>query len=607
MSRKKHMKILIFTTLFLTFSFGVFAQTTQPVSLVKQSDADAKKIAEDRAKFRIALITTLARNLKYAKPERAVSLIPDNVTDSEDIKAILKLAIQENPQLAQDSGYCDPTFVGEPIVFSTTAELTMDDLLYQLHRRFDVNFIIGDGIKDLPVNIRSGSLPWNKLLSSQLFLSGVRAKCINSHTIQLVKNESLPKLQDTAEVQTKFIKLRFLQPFSGGNVDLAGRTSNNRGINQSCQTGGGGLGGGNQGCGNFEKLIIEIEKILGIRSPTESSVGGTTGGGGGNLVRDTEVVRTNRSVSVIPGRNILVVRATDEELDLINEIIVRADRPPFQVVIKGLVYTANEDKLRDIGVQTTIIASTADGETSGTIIGNPISGAGTLFDFSALVGTVDFNVQASALQQNGVISIKARPFAVVLDGDSTELEVGRQIPVLTQGSVIGGIAGTLEFIGATNRLSVTPNVIDDDSGVPIAVNLGLLLQSNEVDVSVISQGIPTVNERSIQSRIILSKDKTVILGGFTVDSSNQTVSKTPGLGDIPILGYLFKRKVRNDQINRLYFALSVEVVPYGQIIEPVVVPGATTTVPSITPTQLKRAEKSEPPSVVTPSKKQNEP
>ncbi|HEY8558835.1 MAG TPA: hypothetical protein VIL74_00425 [Pyrinomonadaceae bacterium] len=498
----------------------------------------------------------------------------------------------------QQVNYCDPNYVGEVMNFSMTTQLPLDVLIEQIYRRFGVNFIMGEGIRDLPVNIRSGSLPWNTLLNSQLFLSGVRARCIGNNTIELVRNETLPKLQDAAEVQTKFIKLRFLQPTTGGTQDLAGRSTQGSSSSQSCgggqsgggQSGGGVGGGGSEGCGNFEKLIIEIEKILGIRSMTSSSIGGGQSGGTGGNTETSEPKRTNRSVSIIPGRNIIVVRATDEELQLINEIIAMADRPPFQVIIRGLVYTANIERLTDIGVQTTIVATTGTGNPSGTIIGNPISGAGSIFDFSALIGTVDFNVQASALQRNGIISIKSRPFAIVLDGDPTDLEVGRQIPVLTQGSVVGGTAGNLEFIGASNLLSVTPHVIDDDNGNPIAVNLELQIESNEVDTAIQSQGLPAINRRSIQSRIILSQDKTVILGGFTVDSTNDTVSKTPGLGDIPILGYLFKRKVRQDQVNRLYFALSVSVVPYGQVLEPVSVPGATTEIPGVKPPVIRKEE-----------------
>jgi type II secretory pathway component GspD/PulD (secretin) len=341
-------------------------------------------------------------------------------------------------------------------------------------------------------------------------------------------------------------------------------------------------------------LIIEIEKILGIRSMTQSSIGGG-GGQAGGQTQQTEEIRRGRSVSVIPGRNILVIRAADDEMDLINEIITRADRPPFQVIIKGLIYTANENKLRDIGIQPTITATTADGRTSGGIRGHTIGGDGTLFDFATIIGTVDFLVQASALQEDGVISIKSRPFATVLDGDTTDLTVGRQVPVLIQAqNAIGGVPGTLQILQAANLLSVTPQVIDDEMGNPMAVNLTLQLESNDVDLSVVSQGVPSVSVRSIQSRFILNQEQTVILGGFTVDSDNRTVSKTPGLGDIPIIGELFKRRVRSSQINRLYFALSVTVVPFPEVTRPVIVPGATTEVPSLTPEMLKRAEQAEP-------------
>ena len=270
--------------------------------------------------------------------------------------------------------------------------------------------------------------------------------------------------------------------------------------------------------------------------------------------------------------------------------------PPFQVVIKALIYTANEDKLKDIGVQTSIV-NIGTGKNSGSFIGHTL-GSGSLFDLSTIIGTVQFDVQASALQQNGVISVKSRPFAAVLDGDTTLLTVGRQVPVVvTATNNFGGNAGTVTILQAANQLSVTPHVIDDDHGNPIGVNLELRLESNDTDAPT-GQGIPTVQARSIQSNFNLNQEQTAILGGFTVDSDNKTLSKTPGLGDLPVLGELFKRRVRTSQINRLYFAISVEVIPYGGPIEPVQVPGSSPDPPTITPTMLKRAEAAEPPKAV---------
>ncbi|MBP6002007.1 MAG: hypothetical protein KA746_01100 [Pyrinomonadaceae bacterium] len=525
-----------------------------------------------------------------------------------------------------EGSFCDPNFIGPPIRFSQTIELKLDDLLSQLHGRFGINFIVGTNIGDLPMNIKAGSIPWNILLRSQLYISGVRAVCIDSNTIELILNDKVADLEksrvDAERLESRYIKLKYLQPSSSGNRNIAGQSTSSGfgqgGLNQNqCQSGTTGIGGvGQMGGQNtipqrckFERLMNEIRQILGldeqgtvngseaIKYVTPTKTPGDAGYG------PTVEASKRPYVGQVPGRNMLIVNASASQLRDIEELIKHADVPPFQVIIKGLIYTANEDKLRDIGVQTTI-ADTGSGRTTGGVFGHTLGSLGTLFDFSTLVGTIDFNVQANALQRDGVISIKARPFATVLDGDTTDLTVGRQVPVVIQGTnLVGGAPGTLEILQAANLLSVTPHVIDDENGKPVAVNLELQLESNEVDATVDSQGVPAVSVRSIQSNFIINLEQTAILGGFTVDSDNRTVSKTPGLGDIPILGELFKRRVRSSQINRLYFAISVVVIPYGGTIEPVSVPGAGTDPPTITPAMLKRAEMGEPKAVPTPTPK----
>ncbi len=563
------------------------------------------------AKF-IDALSTVSEDTGLLSPH-LLALEPKPLVSETGTISFSSLA-EQNSVVPQDGSYCDANFIGSPISFTQTAELTLDDLLNQIHNRFGINFLMGPKLRDLPINIKTGSIPWNVLLRSQLFVSGVRARCIAPNTLELVENTDLPKLQDGAEVTTRFVKLKFLQRTSGGSVDLANRSQGGGqggqgGCGGSSGQSGGGSGGGSgssggggqngetaaqQGSSKFDKLIVEIEKILGLRSFTQSS-----GGGGGNSGTQTEEIRTNRFVTQIPGRNILAIRATEEEHALIDQIVSRADRPPFQVIIKALVYTANQNKLRDIGVQTTITGGTADNSTNGGIFGNTL-GTGTLFDFSTIIGTFDFNVQATAFQQNGVISIKSRPFATVLDGLCTTLDVGRQLPIVIN-STLGG-QGNVIFVNASNNLAVTPYVIDDDNGNPMAVTLELRLGANDVDTTVISNGVPAISIRSIQTQLLLGEDKTAILGGFTVDSDNKTVSKTPGLGDIPIIGELFKRRVKTSAINRLYFALSVSVVPYGEAIRPVDVPGATTDPPSITPQMHKRAQDAEPKQVTEPAK-----
>jgi type II secretory pathway component GspD/PulD (secretin) len=99
---------------------------------------------------------------------------------------------------------------------------------------------------------------------------------------------------------------------------------------------------------------------------------------------------------------------------------------------------------------------------------------------------------------------------------------------------------------------------------------------------------------------LLEKDQTAILGGFTVDQDRRSVSKTPGLGDIPLIGELFKRRVKDQRVQRLYFAITASVIRYGDAIRPVDPPGATTDPPSITPEQKLRSDKAEPTQVKGP-------
>jgi len=399
--------------------------------------------------------------------------------------------------------------------------------------------------------------------------------------------------------------------------------------------------------------MSEIRQILGLNDrdligerqmfATDNSGAAATGSG---TFRIGETPK-REYVGQVPGRNMLLVNATNSQMRDIDELIKHADVPPFQIVIKALVYTANETKLRDLGAQTSVILGTANLNHLGGITSQPpvstvtgsgggtgtggSGGAGTgaittvppgalnpggirtlgpgfplpqgtgdaVFGLSAIVGTAQFSMQVTALQQNGVLALKSRPVATVLDGDTADLAVGRQIPVIIQAANnLGGAPGTLEILQAANLLSVTPHVIDDANGNATAVNLELRLESNDVDTSVVSQGVPAVAVRSIQSNFILNQEQTAILGGFTVDSDAKTVTKTPGLGDIPILGELFKRRVNASSINRLYFAISVTVIPYGGAIEPVVVPGSSTDPPTLTPNMVKRAESAEPPKAV---------
>src|ERR1043166_5476612 len=331
-------------------------------------------------------------------------------------------AVRDGP----DGSYCDPNFVGPPIRFSQTVELKLEDLLNQLNARFGVNFVVGPEVGNLPLNVKAGSIPWNILLRSQLYVSGVRATCVDSNTIELVRTDKVNELEKSKSLAEKFgtryYKLRYLQPISSENTSSAAQSSTStaggsqslgtNGGTQGCQEGGaGGSGGGAGGGGGssfgnlpqrckFERLKQEIRQILGVNEGTSERTEST--GVNGSTVTYRAVDRGRRPyVGQVPGRNMFWVCGTESQFQEIDELVKRADVPPWQVIIKGLVYTANEDKLKDIGVQTRITTGNAKKSVSGGVFGDTLGTLGTLFAFSALVGTPQFNVDASALQRDG--------------------------------------------------------------------------------------------------------------------------------------------------------------------------------------------------------------
>ncbi len=536
----------------------------------EKDDAEAARRKEDARRLRASQIIETARKLGFSDPVAALALVHDTATD---IDAALKALLVAQPNLVPTpstpatSGFCSPNFVGELYTFDVPEEVPLGTLLNDLRYRFKLGFLPDTDVVNLPVQVNVSDIPWNLVLRSVLADNDLDVECGAGSTLHIVKRAKLAAIQDnrrrSAPLVTDFIKLKYLQPSSGGLVNIAGKPQ-------------GGSGSA------FESLEAAIDKIL--------HTGGDTRG----------------SVSRVPGRNELFITATADQLTSIKRIIDRADRRPYQVLVQALVYTANDSKTRDIGVQGSIIlgngngsilgglttqpAGTSSGGSSsgstsqspGSVVPGGVRGLGsgfqqpskalgaaapnTVLGLSTILGTAQFSVQATALSQRGLINIQSRPFTLVQDGEPGNLDVGRQIPVVTQAaSGVGGIAtGTLEILNAGSLLQVTPQVAEDENGVPSFITVNLRLESNDVDTSIITQGVPSVTRRSIQSKFLLRDQQTVVIGGFSADSVSHARSKTPGLGNVPILGNLFKRKLDQENRDRLYFAIAVRVIPLDQ-------------------------------------------
>ncbi|MCY7375270.1 MAG: hypothetical protein LH472_04780 [Pyrinomonadaceae bacterium] len=498
---------------------------------------------------RLKMIAMTAERMRFLNAADAVKYVSPDADTLPDIEASLSKAVAANRRLVREIAFCDdPDFVAAPLNLELSADDNFGEFLSDLRGQFGVNFLPDAEILELPVRVNVENVPWNIVLCQQAGILDIDIRMVGANTLSLIRRSKLLTLQDsrrkTAPTRTEFIKLKYLRPKSGVQSNLAGKST---------------------GTASLESLEQTVQKIL--------QAGGDNRG----------------SISQVPGRSEFFITATEEQLAQIREVIEKADRPTYRVDVYGLVYTINENRLKDVGSQLSAVVNTGGrisglttlpsqqqgGTTGGTnqngsFIGSPFSQPGglqagapnTILAARASLGLVDFNYQLSLLEQLGIARRVEKPFLSVKDGSTGTFENGTQIPVVIQAlnNLGGGGGGSIEFINAGTTLNVSPQVIETADGIPSLVNLTLRLESNTPDLSITTSGnVPSVNSRRLQSEITLAPGTAFISGGSNDTGDSNTVSRTPVLGELPIIGNFFRRKTKSRTDNKLYFAVWVQI------------------------------------------------
>lgn len=536
------------------------SKTSDPA--IQNADAVRDEKTEALNRLRTALIIEKAKSLRYVDPRKAVELVPAAITGESEIESFLKARAKENPQLTSTPNFCSLDFTGEKYTFDVPTPIKLSTLLNDLRFRFGINFLPDAELADATIQVSVTDVPWNLVLRSQLSYLDIEATCLDDNTISLIKRQKLLTLQEsirrTAPTRTVYVKLKYLRPSTQPQVNLAGRPSG--------------------ATATLETLEQEITKIL--------RAGGDSRG----------------TVARIPGTSELIITGTDAQIAEIEKIIEKADKPSYRVQVYALVYTINENKLRDVGSQFSAIVGTGDlrqlGGASNLPSGQGNSGGGsgngngsgngsntqpgaivpggvrtfgqgfstpsqntTILAASATLGTAQFAYQLSLLEQLGVARRVEKLRIETRDGSTGTFESGRQIPVIVQAAnnLGGGAPGQLEFINAGSSLSATPQVILGEDDKPYLINLAFRAESNNVDTSIVTGGVPSVNGRRVQSETMFLINQVYVLAASNDASESASESRAPGIGQIPLIGELFKRRVRQKSEDKLYFAFWVEV------------------------------------------------
>ena len=264
-------------------------------------------------------------------------------------------------------------------------------------------------------------------------------------------------------------------------------------------------------------------------------------------------------------RSIIVI--ADEETNLqITELIKELDKPKSQVLIKVAFVELTHNNNSDIGIDAIFSGSIGGGEGNSLTEGNALT-AGTAFDLGGSGGLVQLNyddvsVTMNALAEEGRLEILSRPSILTRNNREALISVGSLVPFMQTGNVnsVTGVAiPQYEYEPIGISLRVTPYITPHG-----LVELSLFPEISETtDEKIeVSEGLqlPVFATRSAQTVVVTPNGKTVIIGGLMQDNKVETVRKVPLLGDIPILGLLFKHTELKDTKTELLIFLTPFVV-----------------------------------------------
>jgi general secretion pathway protein D len=292
------------------------------------------------------------------------------------------------------------------------------------------------------------------------------------------------------------------------------------------------------------------------------TTGRRTGSSSGNYPSSTEV--GTASFSTDPETRKLVVVTDDETAQYISMVVSNLDRPAPQVLIKVVFLEVTHRDGSDIGVQGRYVRNLND------------TGVGTLAqNFTGLPGITsgeglftvigdDFAVTLRAIAEAGKLEVLSRPSVLARNNQEAMITVGQQVPLITGVTydTFGNQRNAIAYQDVGIILRVTP-FITSDGMVEMVVAPEISNLSDEtvaIATGTNAVGAPVINTRSADTVVITPNGQTVVIGGLMQTTKTEAVSKIPLLGDIPLLGAAFRRKVKEDTKTELLIFLTPHIV-----------------------------------------------
>jgi general secretion pathway protein D len=259
-----------------------------------------------------------------------------------------------------------------------------------------------------------------------------------------------------------------------------------------------------------------------------------------------------------PGTNSLLIRASQEDFDLIQAAVREVDVRPLQVLIEVVIAEVRKDRSFNFGVDASLPTSRIRG--TNTTVNAQTTGIG-LGDFALKImdiGGVNLDVTLRAAASRGDVSILSRPIVLAANNEVAEILVGSQRPfVQVQRALPTDNAArdqVVQYKDVGTNLSVRPT-ISQDGYVMLEVMQEVNAATNEVAFDA-----PVISTRTVRTRLLVRDSQTVVLGGLADRQRERTHGGVPVLSSIPLLGGLFGRASRRATETELFLFLTPRII-----------------------------------------------
>ena len=319
---------------------------------------------------------------------------------------------------------------------------------------------------------------------------------------------------------------------------------------------------------SVEPIVSEIFRLYYI-SPAQAKLTinelfTSTGASAFSPIQITEEV-TTRSI---------IVRGKDEDLDVVDKIIKEIDVRTKQVLIEAFIVEADSDFERALGTRLggayqrgqESVGGIAGGTTANSAIGTSSAALGgasdSLTDFTGVAagatsgigilkrtGSAVLKAEITALETLGLGKTISNPKVFTLDNQTANIKQGEEI----QFQATGSEGANTSFKPAVLELSVTPSIIGDGN-----VLMDIRVSNDSVNRKF--TGEPSIDKMEITTKLLIADGDIVVIGGIKKNEVFDTKDSVPGLGNVPVLGNLFKGQKKSDSMDELLIFIAPRVL-----------------------------------------------